>query len=152
MAVARQFQADLQAILKRRRDNGADFWATPDGRWGVGSPFSTFDCVLTLSELGIKRSDPALKGAAGQILNAWQDDGRFRPAPKGAVYPCHTANAARALCRLGYARDRRLKQTFDHLFEVQHVDGGWRCNTVKLGRSPVTDASNPGVTLAASAV
>lgn len=115
----------------------------------MGSPFSTFDCALILTELGLKRSDPVLKGIAEVILDSWRDDGRFRPVPKGAIYPCHTANAARALCRLGCAKDRRLKQTFEHLFEVQHDDGGWRCNTVKLGKSPVTDASNPGVTLAA---
>jgi hypothetical protein len=53
------------------------------------------------------------------------------------------------LCRLGYARDRRLRRTFDHLLDVQHVDGGWRCSKVRLGRGPATDASNPGVTLAA---
>ena len=149
MAVPKQFQEDLEAILAKRRDNGADYWATPDGRWGVGSPFSTFDCALMLSELGLKRSDPVLKGAAEQILSTWREDGRFRPAPTGAIYPCHTTSAAGVLCRLGYAKDRRLKRTFDHLLEVRHGDGGWRCNTVKLGRSPETDASNPGVTLRA---
>lgn len=149
MPVAKQYQDDLKTILAKRRGNGGDYWATADGRWGVGSPFSTFDCGLMLAELGVPRSDPAVKGAAKQLLNAWQDDGRFRPAPKGAVYPCHTANAARVLCRLGYARDRRLKKTFQHLLDIQHDDGGWRCNTVKLGRSEKSDASNPGVTLAA---
>lgn len=149
MAVLKQYQGDLEAILDKRRDNGGDFWATADGRWGVGSPFSTFDCALILTELGVKRTDPVLKGIAEQILSSWKDDGRFRPAPKGAIYPCHTANAARALCRLGYAKDRRLKKTFEHLSEIQHDDGGWRCNTVKLGKSAITDASNPGVTLAA---
>ena len=53
MPVPRQYQDDVKAILKRRRENGADFWATPDGRWGKGSPFSTFDCILILSELGL---------------------------------------------------------------------------------------------------
>lgn len=149
MAVQKQHQNDLGAILGKRHDNGADFWTTADGRWGVGSPFSAYDCALILTELGMKRSDPVLKGIAKQILNAWRDDGRFRPAPTGAIYPCHTANAARVLCRLGYAKDRRLKRTFEHMFEAQHRDGGWRCNTVKLGRSEITDASNPGVTLAA---
>ena len=149
MTVLKQYQDDVDAILDKRFDNGADFWATADGRWGVGSPFSTFDCALILTELGVRRSDPVLKGIAEQLLSAWRDDGRFRPAPSGAIYPCHTANAARALGRLGYAKDRRLKRTFEHLFEVQHNDGGWRCNTIKLGRGPITDASNPGVTLAA---
>lgn len=147
MVVAKQHESDVQAILARRHDNDADFWATPDGRWGKGSPFSTFDCAIMLSELGMKRSDPVMKGMAEVLLEAWREDGRIRSAPKSTMYPCHTANAARALCRLGYARDRRLKRTFEHLFEVQHSDGGWRCNTVKLGAIPGTDASNPGVTL-----
>lgn len=148
MAVSKEHKADVDAILKLRRENGADFWATPDGRWGVGSPFSTFDCALILTELGVGKSDPAMKGIARVLLDAWCEDGRIRPAPKGTVYPCHTANAARALGRLGYAKDRRLKRTFEHLLDIQHDDGGWRCNTVKLGKSNITDASNPGVTLA----
>jgi hypothetical protein len=72
MAIPRKYQQDVQAILKRRSDNGTDFWATPDGRWGTGSPFSTLDCILMLSELGMKHSHPALKGAVEQILNAWR--------------------------------------------------------------------------------
>ena len=147
--VARQYEKDVQALLAKRRDNGGDFWATADGRWGTGSPFSTFDCALMLSELGLKRAHPAMKGAADVLFNAWRDDGRFRPAPNAAIYPCHTANAARVLCRLGYARDRRLKKSFEYLLGTQHDDGGWRCNTVKLGRGADTDASNPGTTLAA---
>ncbi len=147
MAIRKQYQGDIDAILARRHDNGGDYWATPDGRWGVGSPFSTFDCALMLPELGVGRSAPVLEGAAETILNSWREDGRFSPAPKGTIYPCHTAAAATVLCRLGYVRDHRLKRTFNHLFDVQHTDGGWRCNRVKLGRSPETDASNPGVTL-----
>lgn len=149
MPVPKKYQSDVDLLLKKRHDQGADFWATADGKWGKGSPFSTFDCVLMLTELGMAKSDPVLKGAAAPFWAAWQPDGRIRPAPRGAVYPCHTANAARVLCRLGYARDRRLRTTFDYLLETQHEDGGWRCHTVKLGRSDATDASNPGVTLAA---
>jgi hypothetical protein len=40
MAVLEEHQADVEAILARRRSNGADFWATRDGRRGTGSPFS----------------------------------------------------------------------------------------------------------------
>jgi len=50
---------------------------------------------------------------------------------------------------LGYAPDARLKKTFDHLLEIQHSDGGWRCNTYKFGRGPETVFSNPGPTLSA---
>jgi hypothetical protein len=65
------------------------------------------------------------------------------------MYPCSTADAARVLCRFGYARGRRLQRTFAHLLEIQHRDGGWRCNKFPFGRGPETEFSNPGVTLAA---
>ena len=107
MAILKEHQADVRAIVGKRHDNSADFWATADGRWGKGSPFSTFDCVLMLTELGMKKSDPVLKGAAKVLLNAWKEDGRIRPAPKGSVYPCHTANAARVLCRPSMPTARR---------------------------------------------
>ena len=149
MPAQSRYADDIAAIVAKRHHNGADFWATPDGRWGVGSPFSTFDCALMLRELGVKQSDPVMQGAAAQILATWREDGRFRAAPKGTMHPCHTANAARVLCRLGYARDERLKRTFEYLFSSQQGDGGWRCNTIAQGRSPRTDASNPGTTLAA---
>ena len=45
MAILKEYEADVRTILGRRHDNGADFWATADGRWGRGSPFSTFDWI-----------------------------------------------------------------------------------------------------------
>jgi hypothetical protein len=83
------------------------------------------------------------------ILSSWREDGRFKLSPQGAIYPCHTINAARTLCHLGYASDNRLGRTFDHLLEIQHSDGGWRCNKFSFGRGPETEFSNPGPTLIA---
>src|SRR3990170_3786052 len=149
IAVPKQYRFDVEVILAKRHDNGGDLWATADGRLGVGSPFSTLDCALMLSELGMNPSESVLKETAELILSSWREDGRFRLAPKSAIYPCHTATAARILCRLGYASDSRLRKTFDHLLEIQHSDGGWRCNTYKFGRGPETAFSNPGPTLEA---
>lgn len=146
MRLNQEERRDLEAILSHRGDNGHDHWATSDGRWGKGSPFSTFDCALMLHELGLGKTHEALRGVAEVFFASWRD-GRFRPAPKATAYPCYTASAVRVLARLGYARDRRVEASFDHLLDVQHDDGGWRCNKVKLGRSESTDASNPGVTL-----
>ena len=75
MVVPKTYQSDVDAVIAKRRDNGADFWATPDGRWGVGSPFSTFDCAIILTELGVARSEPVLKGAATKLFDMWQEDG-----------------------------------------------------------------------------
>ncbi|MBE3036191.1 MAG: prenyltransferase [Candidatus Atribacteria bacterium] len=81
------------------------------------------------------------------MRRARRDDGRYRLAPSGTLYPCSTAAAARVLCRFGQARDHRLQQTLVHLLETQHDDGGWRCNKFSYGRGPETEFSNPGVTL-----
>lgn len=149
MAIKKQSQSDIEAIIAKRYDNGGDYWATPDWRLIKGSPFTTLDCAYILSELGMDRSEPVLKETADLILSSWREDGRFKLSPQGAIYPCHTINAARTLCHLGYASDSRLKRTFDHLLEIQHSDGGWRCNKFSFGRGPETEFANPGPTLAA---
>lgn len=146
--VSKKYTCDVEAILARQHDNGADYWASPDGRLGVGDPFSTLTSLLVLHELKVARTHEAVRGALQLVLNAWREDGRYRLAPTGALYPCYTAAAARVLCRFGYARDRRLQTTFTHFVETQHDDGGWRCKKFSYGRGPETEFSNPGVTLA----
>ena len=58
-----------------------------------------------------------------------------------------TARILAALGRLGVAKDKRTEKSYQQLLDTQWSDGGWRCSTVKLGKSPETDASNPGTTL-----
>lgn len=147
MAIENQHLSDIQTILSHRHDNGADLWATPDKRLLKGSPFSTFDCVLYLLELGMSPEDPVLKEAADLIFSVWQEDGRFRIYPKGGIYPCQTAIAANVLCHLGYAKDERLQKTFRHFLDTQYHDGGWRCNKFSYGRGEETEYSNPHPTL-----
>ncbi len=149
MAIRKQYQSDIDTIMARRYDNGGDYWTTSDRRLIKGSPFSTLGCAYMLSELGMDGSEPVLKETAELILNSWREDGRFKLTPQGAIYPCHTINAVRTLCYLGYTSDRRLRKTFDHLLEIQYDDGGWRCNKFSFGRGPETEFSNPGPTLTA---
>lgn len=112
MSIESQYMADVEEILSHRYDNGADLWTTPDKRLLKGSPFSTFESVLYLLELGMSPKEPVLKAAADLIFKAWKEDGRFKIYPKGAIYLCQTANAAKVMCCLGYAEDYRLRQTF----------------------------------------
>lgn len=149
MAIAKKYQSDVDAILARRYDNGADYWTTPDKRLCKGNPYSALNCAYMLLELGMKPSDPILKALAGLFLDSWREDGRFKLSPDGAIYPCNTINAANVLCHLGFASDLRLQKTFDHLLKIQHPDGGWRCNKFSFGRGPETEFSNPGPTLTA---
>lgn len=147
MTVENQYLSDVEAILSHRHDNGADLWATPDKRLLKGGPFSTFDSVLYLLELGVDPEDEILKDAADLIFSVWQQDGRFRIYPKGGIYPCQTAIATNVLCHLGYACDDRMQKTFQHFLETQYHDGGWRCNKFSYGRGPETEYSNPQPTL-----
>lgn len=142
-------QADLAQILATRHDNGADFWATPDGRLGIEKPISTLTALMILSELNVSKNHEALQGAAELVLAGIKDDGRVRIAPKGAVYPCHTAHVATALCRNGYADDPRVQAALEYLLSDRYDDGGWRCKKFNFGHGPETDFSNPGVTLLA---
>jgi hypothetical protein len=149
MAIGKQYRADADAIMARRHDNGADYWTTPDRRLLKGSPFSTLNCAHMLLELGMAPSDPVLKEVAELFFGAWREDGRFKLYPQGAIYPCQTINAVNLLCHLGHAADPRLQASFDHLLDIQHEDGGWRCNKFSFGRGPETEFSNPGPSLTA---
>lgn len=72
MAIENQYLSDVETILSHWYDNGADFWTTPDIRLLKGSPFSTFECVLYLLELGMSYEEPILKWAADLIFKVWQ--------------------------------------------------------------------------------
>ncbi len=139
--------ADIEAILTRRHDNGADFWATPDDRIYVGNPFSTIASLLMLHELGVERSHEAVDGGLKLLLRACRDDGKIRLAPKAPLYPCYTAEAARTLCRFGFSQSDEIQRTVACFLENAHDTGGWRCNFTRLGRGPETEFANPGATL-----
>lgn len=149
MAIPNEHALDVEHILARRHDNGWDLWATPDRKLGKGGPFSTLGAVRMLVELGVDVDDPVLVAARELIWSAWREDGRFRLAPTGAIYPCHTAYAASALAHLGCGDDPRLVRTFEHLLAIRFDDGGWRCNKFSYGHGPETASSNPGPTLIA---
>ncbi|MCL2603156.1 MAG: prenyltransferase [Defluviitaleaceae bacterium] len=140
-------QHDIDRILSRRHDLGADWWTTPDKRLNKGSPFSTGDCAIMLLELGMEPEDPILSAVANLFFGVWRKDGRFKLSPSGGILPCHTAYAASLLCRLGYAKDERIQTTLHHFLETPYTDGGWRCNKFSFGRGPETNHSNPLPTL-----
>ncbi|MDN5202009.1 hypothetical protein QQ008_11565 [Fulvivirgaceae bacterium BMA10] len=135
--------------MSKENHLGGGLWTTKDNRIGKGSPFSTRDVAIMLSELGFSREEQLIQEIAYTIFKTWREDGRFKIAPQGTMFPCYTIAALRALCCLGYKEDSRLQKTFEYLFDIQHLDGGWRCNKVKLGKSSNTDLSNPGTTLEA---
>ena len=139
--------ADVAAILARRHDNGADFWASPEGKIYVGNPFSTITALLMLHELDIGSDHEAVAGGVELILAACRDDGRIRVGPKSPMYPCYTAEAARTLVRFGLVDHPATRRTFDYFLGAAHDSGGWRCNFSRFGKGPETRCANPGATL-----
>ena len=140
-------QQDIEAIISRQYDHGADLWSTPDHKLLKGAPFTTLECPHYLLELGMSPEENLLKETAALIFQGWREDGRFKISPSGGIYPCHTALALRTLCALGYARDPRLQQTFHYFLATQETDGGWKCNKYSFGRGPETRYSTPMTTL-----
>lgn len=142
-----KYKQDIDSILSTIRCNGGEYWSTPDGGVAKGVPFSTLEVAMMLREIGYDDAYGELEKIAELVFANIRGDGRIKVYSSGAIYPCQTANAARALCYLGYAKDPRLKQTFEWFLDNQHFDGGWRCNASKFGRGPETEFSNPGPTL-----
>ncbi len=149
MNVREQYKSDIEFIKSKQNHLGGAYWTTEDNRIGKGSPFSARDVAIILSELGYNQEDEEIKRLGEKIFSTLRPDGKFKISPSGTIFPCHTITALRVLCYMGYSKDERLKRTFNHLFEIQHGDGGWRCNRVKIGKDNDMDLSNPGVTLEA---
>ena len=141
--------ADIAAILALRGAQGADHWTTADRRLLKGAPFSTVECIDYLLDLGVSATDPVLAEPIGLVLAAWRADGRFQLYPKGARLPCHTAQAARLLCRAGLVADPRVQTSLDYLLASRFQQTGWRCNKFSFGRGPETEFANPHPTLVA---
>lgn len=138
--------SDLNALLARRHDNGGDFWASEDGRVYVGNPFSTIGCLVMLSELGVAADHEAVAGALDLVADAIRPDGRIRVAPKAPMYPCYTAEAARALARFR-PEHPDLDRVVGYFLDDHHESGGWRCSFTRFGKGPETECASPGATL-----
>ena len=144
-----RYIADMEAILALKNAQGGDLWTTPDQRLLKGGCLSTLACAMILLELGVPREDPVLVAVAELVFSKWREDGRFKLAPDGAMYPCQTIHAVNTLCQLGYIGDARVLHTLRYLLDIQHSGGGWRCAKFSFGHGPETECANPGPTLTA---
>lgn len=143
----KKYSSDVEAILSHRHDNGADYWTTADHKLLKGAPYTTLESALYLLELGMPPEDEVLKETGELIFSNWREDGRIKTSPRGGIYPCHTALAVKALCRMGYADDERMKKSFAYFLDTQEEDGGWKCRKYSYGRGEETEYSTPYTTL-----
>ena len=139
--------SEISRILSTSRINGPKYWARADGDIHAPAGFSTIDVLNTLGNLDVRYDDyPIVREAIDYVFSYYNPAGHFKYNAKSTKLPCITARILTAFGRLGY-EDERLDSCYRHLLKIQGKDGGWRCPTSKLGKSPETDASNPGTTL-----
>ena len=140
-------EAAVLDVLSKSGLNGGPYWSRADGDMHAPAGFSTIDVINVLGDLGVRATDhPIVEKAATFVLERSDGRGGFRYTPKGGELPCLSARIAAGLRKLG-VEDDRIHAAYAKFLSTQEEDGGWRCKTVRLGKSPETDASNPGTTL-----
>jgi len=106
----------------------------PEGWWVNGQSLYTPKYVSTnwrmivLSDLGLDRRVPEVRGSA----ELWMDrfalkGGGVGGNSKGTGHHCVVGNMTRALIRLGYVDDPRIRPSLDWLVATADPKGGWSC-------------------------
>jgi hypothetical protein len=114
----------------------------PGGWWsrerGVYRPkyTSTNWILLALSDLGATRAIPAVRASC----ELWMERSPLKGGGVGGFsngngHHCYTGNLARALIRMGYADDPRVRPALDWLVATAHPKGGWSCFSSAAGPS-----------------
>jgi hypothetical protein len=139
---------DFQSILEKVHANGGNYWSRDDGNIYSPIGYSTLDTLFVIGETGLSTIENKVINEAVEFVLTYQvQDGAFKYTDNGSKHPCIAARIIAGLGRLGVKDDDRVEKSYQYFLRIQCNDGGWRCNTVKMGRSPLFDASNPGTTL-----
>ncbi|MCI4341443.1 MAG: hypothetical protein L3K11_03610 [Thermoplasmata archaeon] len=96
--------------------------------------------LLALSDLGATRAIPEVEVSCEYwMANSPLQGGGVGGLGNGKGHHCYTANMARALIRMGYGDDPRIRKTIEWLAVTAHPNGGWTCRFSKEG--PATSRS-----------
>jgi hypothetical protein len=112
-------------ILSKQKPGG--WWVRQENLYRP-KYLSTNWMLLVLSDLGATRQDERIKLAA----DMWRDrfyksDGGFGSDGSKRSHLCIAGNTARALIKLGYAEDAKVKSALGWLVKAQANNGGWSC-------------------------
>ena len=134
----------INKILQKQKPEG--FWEEPANPY-LPKYKSSYWQIMTLSQLGMDRSDKRVEKACEHIFQFQLDEGGFStyewlsrkekclPSPREWTssivhehqYSCLTGNMAAALIRIGYREDPRVGKALEWLVKIQSKDGGWLC-------------------------
>ncbi|HVC27373.1 MAG TPA: prenyltransferase/squalene oxidase repeat-containing protein [Nitrososphaerales archaeon] len=119
------FEGWAAGILAKQKPGG--WWVHQENLYRP-KYLSTNWMLLILSDLGLTKEDPRIRRAA----DLWRDrfskaDGGFGSDGASRSHLCIAGNTARALVKLGYAQDPKVKSAFEWLVKAQASNGGWSC-------------------------
>jgi hypothetical protein len=113
------------AILAKQKPGG--WWVHQENLYRP-KYLSTNWMLLVLSDLGLTKADQRVQRAA----DLWRDrfskrDGGFGADTAKSSHLCIAGNTSRALVKLGYADDPKVKSALEWLVKSQSSNGGWSC-------------------------
>jgi hypothetical protein len=124
----------VEAILSRRDPAG---WWVRDRGWLEPRFVGTHWSMLALADLGATRAIPEVQVSSEYwMAKSPLQGGGVGGFGKGKGHHCYTGNMARALIRLGYGDDLRVRRTMEWLARTAHPKGGWTCRFSRDGPAP----------------
>jgi len=142
----------VKRILQKMKPQG--YWEEPTDPYNPKYKSSYWQ-IMTLSQLGMDRSDERVEKACEYIFQFQHEEGGFSShstetalreytllLEKGKMppsnewvqskifehqYSCLTGNIVAALSRIGYVNDLRVNRALEWLVKIQNEDGGWLC-------------------------
>jgi len=125
-AKARIPTAGWAADILGRRDPGG-WWASAESLYRPKYRATNWQ-MLVLADLGLTRESPPVR----ESCELWMDrfaakGGGLGGNSGGTPHHCVAGNQARALIRLGYGDDPRVRRTLEWIVESADPKGGWSC-------------------------
>ena len=106
----------------------------PEGWWVNGQSLYTPKYLATnwrllvLADLGVGRQVPAVRSSCELWMERFAlKGGGVGGNSKGVGHHCIVGNMTRALIRMGYGEDPRIRRSLDWLVETADPKGGWSC-------------------------
>jgi hypothetical protein len=127
-----EWEPVTKMLSKQKRNGGWD----DDRTWYLPKYKSTLWQLLILSQTGIDPANRRIRRMCEYAFNFQMPSGAFYSGMVpdfeedwGRLAGCLNGNIVAALCRFGWARDRRIRKAVDHLLSFQEPDGGWGCRS-----------------------
>lgn len=138
----------FRVLIQLNEINGGTCWDRQDESIYNPIGFSTIDFLSIIGDLDCQiENDITIESGIQKTIKYYDKKTcLFRFSPTSSKLPYVTAKILVFLQKHRYHFEE-MENCYQYFLKTQKNDGGWRCAVVKIGKSPETDASNPGTTL-----